>query len=139
MKVTVDINVLLDVFQKREPHVIASSRILHLITTAKLEGVIPSHGITTLYYLVRKHTTKADAETALDRVLAHFAIGNLDPRGWHRARFLAMPDFEDAVVAATAESTGSAYVVTRNLDDFTNSPVPAISPDDLLGLLASMP
>lgn len=137
MKVTVD--VLLDVFQKRQPHQVASSQVLHLIATGMLEAVIPSHGITTLYYLVRKHATKSDAESALDKILTHFAIGNPDPAGWHRARVLAMPDFEDAVVAVTAECTGSAYVVTRNLDDFANSPIPAISPADLLVLMASMP
>lgn len=101
--------------------------------------MIPSHGITTLYYLVRKHATKSEAESALDRILSHFSIGNLDSAEWRRARDLAMPDFEDAVVAVTAESTGSAYVVTRNLDDFANSPIPAISPEDLLVLMASMP
>lgn len=139
MRVTVDINVLLDVFQNRPPHEGASSRVLHWIVAGRLEAVIPSHGITTLYYLVRKHATKSEAESALDRILSHFSIGNLDAAGWCRARALALPDFEDAVVAVTAETTGSAYVVTRNLDDFANSPIPAITPADLLVLMASMP
>lgn len=51
MKVTVDINVLLDVFQKREPHYAASARALQ----GELIGVFPAHGFTTLYYLDRKH------------------------------------------------------------------------------------
>lgn len=112
-------------------------RVLDLIVTGTVEAAIPAHGITTLYYLVRKHAAKSDAEAALDKILTHFAIGNPDSAGWQRARSLPMPDFEDAVVAVTAESLGCAYIVTRNLDDFADSPVPAISPSDLLLLMAS--
>jgi predicted nucleic acid-binding protein len=130
--VTVDINVLLDVFQQREPHYAASAQVVSLVAEGKLTGVCAAHGLTTLYYLVRKHATKADAEAAMDRLLRHFQIGNLDAAGWRRARLLAMDDFEDAAVAAVAEVTGSTFVVTRNVLDFAQSPVPAIAPVDFL-------
>jgi predicted nucleic acid-binding protein len=130
--VTVDINVLLDVFQTRQPFYAESSRIVSLIAAGELVGILPAHGITTLYYLVRKYGTKVDAESAMDRVLAHFQIGNLDATGWTRARQLPMDDFEDAVVAATAEASQSAYIITRNTDDFGNSPVAALTPADFL-------
>ena len=65
MTVTVDINVLLDVFQQRQPHYAASAQVVSLVSEGKLTGVCPAHGLTTLYYLVRKHATKADAEAAL--------------------------------------------------------------------------
>lgn len=132
MRVTVDINVLLDVFQKREPHYAASARVLALIEEGRIEAVFPAHGITTLYYLARKHASRPDAEAALDRVMDHFQIGNLDSEGWQRARALPMDDFEDAVVAAVAETSDSSLIVTRNTGDFTFSPVPAVSPLELL-------
>jgi len=130
--VTVDINVLLDVFQQRQPHYAASAQVVSLVSEGKLTGVCPAHGLTTLYYLVRKHATKADAEAAMDRVLRHFQIGNLDAAGWQRARLLAMGDFEDAAVAAVAAVSGSTLVVTRNVADFALSPVPGIAPVDFL-------
>jgi predicted nucleic acid-binding protein len=43
VKVTVDINVLLDVFQKREPHYAASARVLAMIQQGELTGVFPAH------------------------------------------------------------------------------------------------
>jgi hypothetical protein len=49
--------------------------------------------------LARKQTDQATAEAAVDRILAHFQIANLDAAGWRRARTLALPDFEDAVIA----------------------------------------
>ena len=135
MTVTVDINVLLDVFQMRQPHYAASAQVLSLVTAGTLTGVCPAHGLTTLYYLVRKHATKADAEAAMDRVLRHFQIGNLEAAGWQKARRLPFTDFEDAVVATVAEATASTFIVTRNTDDFSGSPVPAITPSDFLSQL----
>jgi predicted nucleic acid-binding protein len=137
--VTVDINVLLDVFGKREPHYALSARVVDMITTGVLDGVCPAHGLTTIYYLVRKHASKPDAETAIDRVLGHFQIGNLDVTGWRDARLLPYKDFEDAAVATVAKVSGSAFIITRNVGDFEGSPVPAIAPADFLSQLTAPP
>jgi len=136
MKVTVDINVLLDVFQKREPHYAASARVMSMVASGTLEGVCPAHGLTTLYFLVRKHGSKPEAEAAMERVLRHFKIGNLEADGWQKARRLPLDDFEDAAVASVAETSGSLFIVTRNTDDFSGAPVPAISPVDFLSRFA---
>ncbi len=138
MTVTVDINVLLDVFQQRAPHYLASARVMSLVIEGTLAGVCPAHGLTTLYYLVRKHAAKADAEATLDRVLRHFRIGNLDAVGWQRARSLGLDAFEDAAVAAVAEASGSVFIITRNVADFALSPVPGITPAEFLSLHASV-
>lgn len=132
MKVTVDINVLLDVFQKREPHYAASAQVVSMVTAGRLAGICPAHGLTTLFYLVRKHASKPDAEAAMDQVLRHFQIGNLEAAGWQDARRLLLGDFEDAVVATVARATESVFIITRNVDDFVGSPVPAITPADFL-------
>ncbi len=132
MTVTVDINVLLDVFQKREPHYAASARVVGMVTSGKVIGVCPAHGLTTLYYLVRKYASKPNAEAAMDRVLNHFQIGNLDAEGWREARQLPFADFEDAVVSTVAKTSGSESIITRNVDDFVGSSVLAKSPVDFL-------
>ncbi len=138
MKITVDINVLLDVFQKREPHYAASAQVVSMVTAGTLTGVCPAHGLTTLYYLVRKHASKPNAEDAMDQVLRHFQIGNLETADWRDARDLPLADFEDAVVATVAKVTASAFVITRNVNDFAGSPVPAIAPEDFLSRLAAV-
>lgn len=139
MTVTVDINVLLDVFEQRQPHYPESARVLSLIAAGTLRGVVPAHGLTTIYYLVRKHASKPDAESAVDRVIRHFQIGNLDATGWTKARHAAMSDFEDAAVATVAETSKSAFIITRNVTDFAGSPVFAITPADFLCQFAPLP
>lgn len=137
MKVTLDINVFLDVFQKSEPHYAASAQVVSMVTAGTLAGVCPAHGLTTLYYLVRKHASKPEAEAAMDQVLRHFQIGNLEAAGWQDARRLTFADFEDAVVATVAKATESVFIITRNVGDFAGSPVPAITPGDFLSQLAT--
>ena len=132
MTITVDINVLLDVVQKRKPRYAASARVVSLVASGQVTGVVPGHAPTTLYYLARRHASKPEAEAAMDRVLAAFRIGNLDHAAWEEARTLAMTDFEDAALAMVAETSASEFIVTRNVDDFLRSPVPAITPDDFL-------
>jgi predicted nucleic acid-binding protein len=130
--VTLDINVFVDVFRDRQPYIIESLQVMEMIAQGRLTGVCPAHGLTTLYYLIRKHGSRRDAEGAMDRVLDHFQIGALDADGWRAARRLPMDDFEDAVVAMVAKSSGSGLIVTRDVEDFAGSPVPAISPADFL-------
>lgn len=137
MTVTVDINVLLDVFQKREPYYEASAQVVSMVSSGKLNGVFPVHGLTTLYYLVRKHASKPEAEVVMDRVLEHFQIGNLDSAGWREARKLHVADFEDGVVATVAKASSSSFLITRNIADFVNSPVPAVTPADFLSLFTA--
>lgn len=135
MTVTVDINVLMNVLQMREPHYAASAQVVSMVVDGTLIGVCPAHGLTTLYYLVRKHASKPDAEAAMDRVLDHFQIGSLDAAGWQEARHLPLDDFEDSAVAAVATATASAFIITRNVSDFSGSLVPAITPADFLSQL----
>jgi hypothetical protein len=45
-----------------------------------------------------------------------------------------MADFEDAVLASTALRENTDYIITRNTKDFSNSPVPVISPDDFISM-----
>jgi predicted nucleic acid-binding protein len=137
VKVTVDINVLLDVFQKREPHYAASAQVVSMIAAGTVDGVCPAHGLTTLFYLVRKYASKPDAESAMDQVLRHFQIGNLDAAGWQEARQLSFADFEDAVVATVAKAAASDFIITRNVGDFAGSPVSAITPADFLSQLTA--
>jgi len=90
-----------------------------------------------LHYLVRKHASKPNAVTAMDRVLSQFQIGNLDAAGWREARLLPLADFEDAAVATVARSSSSVFIITRNTGDFVGSPVPAITRADFLSQLTT--
>lgn len=52
-----------------------------------------------------------------------------------RALTLGLTDLEDAMQASAAIRFGAQMIVTRNLKDFTRSPVKAITPAQLTSLL----
>ena len=85
--------------------------------------------------MVAKFAGAAAADTAVDGLLADFSIAGTDKQILSKARKLPMKDFEDGVVAATADSYDCDYIVTRNVPDFTGAPIPAITPADFLKLL----
>jgi hypothetical protein len=97
--------------------------------------VIAGHLVTTFYYVLAKFAGAAAANIAVDGLLADLVVVGADKQILAKARKLPMRDFEDGVVAATADSCACDYVVTRNAPDFTGSPVPAITPADFLKLL----
>ena len=76
--------------------------------------------------------------SAVDYVLSFFEVRCLDESGWKLARSLPMADFEDAVVASLALGAGASLIITRNVPDFANAPMQAVSPANFLsGLSAS--
>ena len=104
--------------------------------TGDIAALLPSHAVTTLYYVLAKAAGKPQADQTVDWLLTHFDIGVADKTAFRRARQLSLGDFEDAVVASVAEATHCDYVVTRNVSDFAGSPVTALSPTDFLAMLS---
>lgn len=138
MKVTADLNVLLDVAQNRLPHYPASEEVLHRARAGEYVAVLPGHAITTSHYIIEKWSGTNLANQTIDGFIADFIIHPSDKTNFQRARRLPMKDFEDALVAAVAEATGSNYIVTRNALDFAGSPVPAITPTEFLETIAGI-
>ena len=131
----VDLNVLLDVIQKRQPHFASSAALLDHLLQQKAQAWIPAHAITTIHFLVARHASRKAADQAVDWLLARFRIAPVSSVELNRARALALNDFEDAVVVAAAEQAGCETIVTRNIADFTESPIPARTPEEYLLLI----
>lgn len=132
MKVVLDLNIILDVVQKRAPFYFTSATVLSKILENEHAGYLPGHAVTTLYYLVQRYADKARADEIIDWLLVHFEIIPQDKVHFVRARTLAMPDFEDAAFVTAAEAARCDLILTRNLSDFARSPVAAMSPEEFL-------
>lgn len=130
----IDINVLVDVLQRRKPFFMSAAKLCDRVSSGGLEGFVSAHAVTTIFYVMRKCADAESAEKALDWLLATFEIAEVGKSVLQRARGLAFSDFEDAVIAVAAEAAKCDYVLTRNIADFAASPVPAISPSEFLSL-----
>jgi PIN domain len=127
--------VLLDVAQNRPQFYQDSEEVLARSREGDYEAVIPAHLVTTFHYVMAKFSGRSVADVAVDGLLADFNVVGTGSALLVRARGLPMTDFEDNVVAAVAEASKCAYIVTRNVPDFAGSPVPAVTPADFLKLL----
>lgn len=132
MKVMLDLNVLLDHIQKREPHYQFSSIVISEVLKNRVEGVIPAHSLTTLHYLISKYANTKQANEETDWLLEKFEIVAGDKSLFKRARNLQIDDFEDAVVASLAKAFNCDNIISRNVQDFENSPIPVITPEEFV-------
>lgn len=127
-----DLNVLLDVAECREPHFAASASVCAMAIRREVLGFIPGHSVTTLAYVVQKHSGRAKEGEVIDWLLNAFRVAPTEHEDMLRARSSKVSDFEDAVVATVAHTQGCRFILTRNVPDFRFSPVPAITPEEYL-------
>lgn len=130
--ILVDLNVILDVVQKREPHYRSSAAVLEKVIEGEVAGMLPAHAVTTAHYVVDRYGSPTAANRAVDWLLKYFAIVPVGHAELKRARVLGWPDFEDAVVAVSAEAAKCKAIVTRNVRDFRDSPIAPLTPDEYL-------
>ena len=131
LKVLYDLNVILDVLQKREPFYVDSARALILAETGTVTGVMAAHSITALYYLYAKAYSGDRARIALNDLMQILAITPVNQRTVEQALILPYADFEDAVQMMAAVQVGAAYIVTRNPGDYKAGPLPVVLPVEL--------
>ncbi len=132
MRLMLDLNVLLDVMQRREPFYAASAEVLSQAIGESHTACLPGHALTTLHYVVSKFAGRDQANGVVDWLLAHVEVVPQGRKEFVRARSLAFEDFEDAALASAAEAFGCELIITRNLADFDASPVPAVTPEEFL-------
>ena len=133
MNVLIDTNVILDAVTGREPYNEHAEKLLLFITEDKLKAFITASSVTDIYYLLNKYLhNKEQAKQVLIKLFSEFEIIDVTRRDCEKAFNLIMNDFEDALLATCAKRKKLDYIITRNLKDFTGSPVEAISPADFL-------
>lgn len=133
-RLLLDLNVVLDVILDR-PEAPAAARVWAAIETGRGQGFIPAHGVTTIFYLVERAQGASFARQAVERLLSVFDVAAVDQHVLRRALALDWPDFEDAVCAAAAEAAGCDAIVTRDPNDFPDSPLPVIDAGTALASL----
>ncbi len=135
LSVLVDLNIILDVLQKREPFYDASARLLAMIEDGVVEGYLAAHSVTTLFYLIQKDKSSADARAAITNLLQIIKIASVTQSTIDQALNLDYRDFEDAVQMISAVQCKAEYLITRNIADYKPALLPVLQPIDFLSTL----
>jgi len=134
-RVLFDINILLDVLQQREPFYQASAGLLASVETGQVQGYVAAHSITTLFYLIQKDRSSAEARATITNLLQFIKIVPLDQSTIEQALNLDYRDYEDAVQMICAVQCKADCLVTRNIKDYQPTLLPVLQPVDFLGTL----
>jgi predicted nucleic acid-binding protein len=128
-----DTNILLDILEERQPFFEDSYKSLDIAIALDAQCIFSASSVKDIYYVIRKNTgSRLQAKTAITKLLLLVSVCDTIAADIHVAHNFSMPDFEDAVLAATAQREMADYIITRNTGDFTGSPVPAISPKNFI-------
>ena len=134
-KVMIDLNVILDVLQEREPFYEASAGLLAAVETGMIEGYLAAHSLITLFYLIQKGKSSADARAMITNLLQFLKIATIDQSTIEQSLNLDYRDFEDAVQMIAAIQCKADYLITRNIKDYKPALLPVIQPIDFMGTL----
>lgn len=110
----------------------ASARILDLCDCGHHQGLVAWHTLPIIsYYHGRQNTVDQTAALmdALLRVVEIPVVGHAEALAW---RSHGIADFEDALQVASAVTGHADFIITRTVNDFVGSPVPALTPEAFL-------
>lgn len=132
MKILIDTCVILDLIENREPFVEDAKKIFLMVAQNKISAYVTACSIKDIYYLSHKHNHSNEESKQIVKSLLKL-VNVLDVNGKDLSNALAseMSDYEDAVLAQSCQRNEIKYIVTRNIKDFVNSPIPAILPSKI--------
>lgn len=132
MLILLDTNIILDLALQRQPYFEEAIAIFKLIDKSNIRACVTASSITDIYYIVKKSKSHNEAIAIVKNIIQYFEIISVDKEIIVRAIESSMKDFEDAIQSFAALSENIDYIVTRNIKDFENSKVLAISPQEFL-------
>ena len=133
MRILIDTNVLIDYILRREPYTDDAEKIIFLCKNMQIEGCIAAHSVMNIFYILRKLMTLEKRKKFLNHISEFIEIVGIDRRKIMSAvNNDQFTDVEDCLQSECAKEFSADYIVTRNVKDFQNSTIPAISPDDFL-------
>lgn len=135
MRLLLDINIILDVIFER-PGASASSALIESFGFVH-QANLAWHSIATLAYLIERQQNAVAARAVIADLLRWAQVASTGHSDALAALQLEMPDFEDALQASAALACGASYIITRNLRDFKNSPISALTPEAFQALATS--
>lgn len=135
MEVLIDTNIVLDWFLKREPFYETAKEVLNKCWFGQHKAYLTVHSICDLYYIIANAFSVSEKKKLLQLLLSRNEI--LSETKNDIATFIKTEewtDLEDGLQMCCASKEKLDYIITRNIDDFVDSPIPAVLPDTFLTL-----
>ena len=138
MVILIDTNVILDYLIPRQPFADIADKILGLCVQQECSGYIAAHSITNIFYILRKQFSVSERKKLLMELCEFIEVAGIQKKQVIDAlNDEDFDDFEDRIQVECAKMIGADYIITRNIIDFSASPIPAMLPEDFLQIMAN--
>lgn len=128
-----DSDVLLDWLCDRQPWNVHAETLLSRAIDGNWQVFTSPLALANVFYIHRKHAGSAAALNALKLLTEFIQIATLDGAHVRKALATDHPDFEDQLqIACAAGVPELSAIITRNLSDYSNASVPAMSAEQWL-------
>ena len=137
MEVLVDTNIILDWFLRREPFYETAKMLLNKIWFGCEISYLTVHSICDLFYIIDKKFPADEKKKLLQLLMSRNEI--ISESKEDILRFIenqSWTDLEGGLQMQCASDYNLDYIITRNLDDFVSSDIPAVSPQEFLSLIS---
>ncbi len=136
MKALIDTCIIIDALQSREPFNKDAEAIFLTVANRRCVGSLTANSLTDIHYLMHRALhSREETKKVLGILFSLFEILDTCGIDCRKALSSSIADYEDAVMVETAARSGIDCIVTRNLKDYANAPMPVYSPADFLALL----
>ena len=136
MRVILDTCIIMDAIQNREPFAEDAKNIVRAAANKWFTGCITAKSSTDIYYLTHRCThSDKDTRAILTKLFILFDVVDTAGMDARKAISSQVSDYEDAVMIETAMREDADCIVTRNIKDYSKSPVPVYEPAEFLRLL----
>lgn len=132
-----DINIILDIFLKREPFYASSAQVFSLAETKQFNGWFGALSYPILFYLLNKELDRNEAIVILKKVRIVLKTAPLVEKVVDSALSSDIRDFEDAMQYYSALEVKSDYFITRNKKDYPAKLLQILTPNEFLALYKS--
>ena len=138
MNVLIDTNIALDVLLQRELFFEDSQLVLLAAEQKYINGFISASAVTDIFYIANKVLKDKSATYSLlrEHLMGTVGIATVDSSHILKALNLEWDDFEDCVQFTVGESIAADYIVTRNPKDYDEGQIKALTPEELLDVIA---
>ena len=138
MNVLIDTNIVLDILLKREPYYRDAARVSVLSEKGHIQSYISASAVTDIFYIVRKEVLNSIiALNLIIDILKTIHIASVTEDYIYEALDMRWNDFEDSVQYVVGKSISADFIITRNVADYANGQIRAITPNEFISLITS--
>lgn len=138
IKAYIDCNILLDWLLDREPFSSYSAKIIELIETRKIIGLVSPLTLANTYYIISKELNKKIADEFIRDSLRIFTVPGVSLKNLKEAISNKFKDFEDDIHSSIAAENSVDFLITRNKKDFKTDKFNVLDAEEFLRIIEDL-